>query len=188
MSRKSKTHEHENASAVRRTPETSAQARREPLRQATPIKDFTQALTATPQTLAPTDILSLQRSVGTRAVQRLLSQQMSALLPRSETPANAIQRKIESEEERERLKTIESKETRTSLPDGLKAGLEKLSGIALDDVKVHYNSSAPAKVQAEAFTRGTDIHLGANGAHHLPHEAWHVVQQKQGRVKPTLQQ
>jgi hypothetical protein len=22
---------------------------------------------------------------------------------------------------------------------------------------------------------------------HLPHEAWHVVQQKQGRVKPTMQ-
>jgi hypothetical protein len=22
--------------------------------------------------------------------------------------------------------------------------------------------------------------------HHLPHEAWHVVQQKRGRVRPTL--
>ncbi len=32
-----------------------------------------------------------------------------------------------------------------------------------------------------------DIHLGAGQEKHLPHEAWHVVQQKQGRVKPTMQ-
>jgi hypothetical protein len=35
--------------------------------------------------------------------------------------------------------------------------------------------------------RGTDIHLGPGQEKHLPHEAWHVVQQKQGRVKPTIQ-
>ena len=29
--------------------------------------------------------------------------------------------------------------------------------------------------------------LGSGQEAHLPHEAWHVVQQKQGRVKPTLQ-
>jgi hypothetical protein len=29
--------------------------------------------------------------------------------------------------------------------------------------------------------------LGAGQEKHLPHEAWHVVQQKQGRVKPTMQ-
>ncbi|HAP61901.1 MAG TPA: hypothetical protein DCR93_21180, partial [Cytophagales bacterium] len=34
---------------------------------------------------------------------------------------------------------------------------------------------------------GTDIHLAPGQQKHLPHEAWHVVQQKQGRVKPTLQ-
>jgi hypothetical protein len=66
--------------------------------------------------------------------------------------------------------------------------MERLSGMTMDDVKVHYNSSAPAKVQAEAFTHGREIHIGSNGGRHLPHEAWHVVQQKQGRVKPTLQE
>ena len=28
--------------------------------------------------------------------------------------------------------------------------------------------------------------MAAGQDKHLPHEAWHVVQQKQGRVKPTM--
>jgi hypothetical protein len=79
------------------------------------------------------------------------------------------------------------KENRTGLPDHLKAGIENLSGLALDDVRVHHNSSAPAGVQALAYTQGADIHVGPGQEEHLAHEAWHVVQQKQGRVKPTLQ-
>lgn len=75
----------------------------------------------------------------------------------------------------------------TGLPDNLKAGIENLSGMAMDDVKVHYNSSKPAQVQALAYTQGTDIHVAPGQQQYLPHEAWHVVQQKQGRVKPTLQ-
>jgi len=75
----------------------------------------------------------------------------------------------------------------TGLPDQLKAGVEQLSGIAMDDVRVHFNSPKPATVQAHAYAQGTDIHLGPRQEKHLPHEAWHVVQQKQGRVKPTLQ-
>jgi hypothetical protein len=38
-----------------------------------------------------------------------------------------------------------------------------------------------------AYAQGAEIHLGPGQERHLPHEAWHVVQQKQGRVKPTLQ-
>jgi hypothetical protein len=73
------------------------------------------------------------------------------------------------------------------LPTRLRAGVESLSGIAMDDVRVHRNSSEPAKLGALAFTRGTDIHLGPGQEEHLPHEAWHVVQQKQGRVQATTQ-
>jgi hypothetical protein len=54
-------------------------------------------------------------------------------------------------------------------------------------VKVHYNSPAPVEVRARAYTQGAIIHVGPGQEQHLPHEAWHVVQQKQGRVKPTLQ-
>jgi hypothetical protein len=76
---------------------------------------------------------------------------------------------------------------RTGLPDTLKTGVESLSGLSLDDVKVHYNSSKPANLQALAYTQGTDIHVAPGEERHLPHEAWHVVQQKQGRVKATMQ-
>lgn len=79
------------------------------------------------------------------------------------------------------------KMNQTGLPDQLKSGIENLSGYSLDDVKVHYNSNEPAQLQAHAFARGTDIHLGRGQEKHLPHEAWHVVQQKQGRVQPTVQ-
>jgi hypothetical protein len=75
----------------------------------------------------------------------------------------------------------------TGLPDKLKAGLESLSGLAMDDVKVHFNSAKPAQLEALAYTQGTNIHLGPGQERHLPHEAWHVVQQKQGRVQPTRQ-
>jgi len=83
--------------------------------------------------------------------------------------------------------TIQKKENYTGLPDNLKTGMENLSGISLDDVKVHHNSDKPAQLQAHAYAQGTDIHLASGQEKHLPHEAWHVVQQKQGRVQPTMQ-
>lgn len=76
---------------------------------------------------------------------------------------------------------------KTGLPDTLKSGIESLSGMSMDHVRVHRNSAKPAQLQAHAFAQGSDIHLGPGQERHLPHEAWHVVQQAQGRVKPTMQ-
>lgn len=78
-------------------------------------------------------------------------------------------------------------ENHTGMPDNLKTGVENLSGIDMSDIKVHYNSSKPAEVGALAYTQGTNIHVAPGQEKHLPHEAWHVVQQAQGRVKPTMQ-
>jgi len=75
----------------------------------------------------------------------------------------------------------------SGLPAPLQAGIEQLSGLAMDDIRVHRNSAEPAKLGALAYTRGSDIHLGPGQERHLPHEAWHVVQQKQGRVRATTQ-
>lgn len=75
----------------------------------------------------------------------------------------------------------------TGLPDGLKSGVESLSGISLDEVEVHYNSAQPARLNALAYTQGSDIHVAPGQEQHLPHEAWHVIQQAQGRVQPTMQ-
>jgi hypothetical protein len=76
---------------------------------------------------------------------------------------------------------------KTGLSGELKAGVENLSGYSLDDVRVHYNSPKPVQLQALAYTQGTEIHVAPGQEEHIPHEAWHVVQQAQGRVKPTMQ-
>lgn len=82
---------------------------------------------------------------------------------------------------------VQRQENRTGMPDGLKAGIESLSGTDMSDVRVHRNSSQPAQLNALAYAQGNDIHLGPGQDHHLPHEAWHVVQQREGRVQPTMQ-
>ncbi|QHI36236.1 hypothetical protein IMCC3317_15950 [Kordia antarctica] len=105
-------------------------------------------------------------------------------------PQATIQRKIQKISEAfsaKHILPIQRKATNTGLPDTLKSGIEQLSGYAMDDVKVHYNSDKPAQLQAHAFAQGTNIHVASGQEKHLPHEAWHVVQQKQGRVKPTVQ-
>lgn len=75
----------------------------------------------------------------------------------------------------------------TGLPDQLKSGIESLSGMSMDNVRVQTNSSRPAQLNALAYTQGRDIHVAPGQEKHLPHEAWHAVQQAQGRVKPTTQ-
>lgn len=82
---------------------------------------------------------------------------------------------------------IQKKENKTDLPYNLKTGIENLTGYFTDDVKVHYNSDKLAQLQAHAYAQGRDIHLASGQEKHLPYEVWHVVQQKQGRVKPTMQ-
>jgi hypothetical protein len=81
----------------------------------------------------------------------------------------------------------EEKTNDTGLPAQLKSGIENLSGLSMDHVQVHYDSPQPARLDAHAYAQGSDIHLAPGQERHLPHEAWHVVQQAQGRVRPTLQ-
>lgn len=80
-----------------------------------------------------------------------------------------------------------AKPNHTGLPDNLRNGIEAMSGMSMDSVRVHYNSSQPAQLNALAYAQGTDIHIASGQEQHLPHEAWHVVQQAQGRVQPTMQ-
>lgn len=102
---------------------------------------------------------------------------------------NTIQKQSMEEEEllQGKFETVQKKQNETGLPDNLKSGIENQSGISIDDVKVHYNSDKPAQLNAHAYAQGSDIHVATGQEKHLPHEAWHVVQQKQGRVKPTMQ-
>lgn len=110
----------------------------------------------------------------------------SAGYANSQASANQKKTTIALTDNRPRSIT-QKKANNTGLPDNLKSGIENLSGHSMDDVKVHYNSSQPAQLNAHAYAQGTDIHIASGQEKHLTHEAWHVVQQKQGRVKPTMQ-
>ena len=101
-----------------------------------------------------------------------------------EEPENIVQ--MQSENNSSTQDVVQSKSD-GDLPSGLQSGMENLSGMSLDEVKVHRNSDKPAQLRAHAYAQGNDIHLGPGQEKHLPHELGHVVQQKQGRVKPTKQ-
>ena len=63
---------------------------------------------------------------------------------------------------------MQRKKNRAGLPEKLKAGIETLSDISMDDVTVHYNSAKVAGVQALAYTQGSDIHVGPGQEDTLP--------------------
>ena len=104
-----------------------------------------------------------------------------------EQPAQRLGDEEDDELMQGKFETPEQKRNETGMSDNLKAGIEDLSGFAMDDVRVHYNSPEPATVQALAYTQGTDIYVAPGQEPHLPHEAWHVAQQMAGRVEPTTE-
>ncbi len=110
--------------------------------------------------LSPVDVLQLQVALGNRAVSRLLSRRAAAHGSTSQGRGR-------------------------SLPRALQSGVERLAGVSLEDVTVHYDSSRPIEVGAVAYAEGSDIHLAAGQERELPHEAWHVAQQKLGQVRAT---
>jgi Domain of unknown function (DUF4157) len=89
--------------------------------------------------------------------------------------------------EKKNDRPVQRQTNRTGLPNRLKNGIERLSGHDMSHVNVNYNSAKPAQLQAAAYTKGSDIHVARGQQKHLAHEAWHVVQQMENRVKPTMQ-
>jgi hypothetical protein len=124
---------------------------------------------------------------GVPAIERI----RQGLPSRARAPGAAVQAKAEPRpvpaEGQHDADAAPPRPNRTGLPDRLKAGVEGLSGHSLDDVRVTRHSARPSRIGALAFTQGADIHLGPGQERHLAHEAWHVVQQKQGRVRATMQ-
>ena len=71
------------------------------------------------------------------------------------------------------------------LPPALRSGVEALSGVSMEGVQLRQNSSEPGRIGALAFAIDPEIHLAPGADRHLPHEAWHIAQQRQGRVQAT---
>lgn len=110
----------------------------------------------------------------------------SAAQPLAKIADATSPRQLKQQERISQLRNADSS-TAHALPAALREGVESLSGQDLSDVRVHRNSSEPAQLNALAYAQGRDIHLAPGQERHLPHEAWHVVQQRQGRVKATAQ-
>ena len=157
------------------------------------------AMTSSPQAIAQRKVSQLlNNSPRLLAQRKLLSGESVQRVEEDESlqkKSEPIQR-VEEEELQKKAATdspaqlkeqFSGKPNNTGLPDNLKSGIESLSGMSMDSVRVHYNSSQPAQLNALAYTQGTDIHVAPGQEQHLPHEAWHVVQQAQGRVQPTMQ-
>jgi len=73
----------------------------------------------------------------------------------------------------------------TGMPDSMKNQYEAMSGLSLEDVRVHYHSDKPARLGAMACAQGSHIYLGPGQERQLGHELGHVIQQKTGSVRPT---
>ncbi len=73
--------------------------------------------------------------------------------------------------------------------------METAFGTSFSNVKIHENSSSASENHALAYTQGNDIHFAPgqfkpdtkSGQELIGHELTHVVQQRQGKVKPTTQ-
>lgn len=74
----------------------------------------------------------------------------------------------------------------TGIPEPTKQRFEQMSGFSFDDVRIHYSSDKPAQFRALAYTRGNHVYIAPGQERHLEHELVHVVQQKEGRVRPTF--
>src|SRR5262245_1015443 len=81
-----------------------------------------------------------------------------------------------------------------SLPDGVRTGMERSFEADFQGVRVHQGAHVEA-AGAHAYASGSDLHFApgrydptsAVGLDLLGHELAHVVQQRQGRVGPTVQ-
>ncbi len=80
-----------------------------------------------------------------------------------------------------------AKPNNTGLPDNLKTGIANRFPVCPGTPSGFITTRPTRAAIASACAQGTDIHVAPGQEQHLPHEAWHVVQQAQGRVQPTLQ-
>src|SRR5215471_15637615 len=143
---------------------------------------------ATPK---PHPLMQLQRTLGNRAVQRLLAGRLG----------DAQRAAAMAPEEGEELPVAEEFEAGLGqrqgqgrpLPERARAFLEPRLGIDLSPVRVHTGREAhelAGAVGATAFTTGTDIFFrdgayspqSSEGLRLLTHEVTHVLQQSRGPV------
>jgi hypothetical protein len=156
--------------------------------QVSQLRSLQQLANNSPQAKQVSQFQALADAASPLPIQQKIANGIAQLAQVSEEEEEEpIQAKFETVQRQPNATDSKPRPNNTGLPDNLKSGIEALSGLSLDHVKVHYNSAQPAQLNALAYAQGSDIHLAPGQEQHLPHEAWHIVQQAQGRVKPTMQ-
>jgi len=151
-----------------------------------PAVALRQTMGAPASPVRPADILALQRSIGNRAVQRLLASRLGQE-PRD---ANGVAAGADIAVDRAGASSGQA------LPGEIRGRFENSLGADLSGVRVHTGSEsaeAATAVGAKAYTVGQDIHFGKGfyapgdpaGVHLLAHEVAHTVQ-NQGTVAARL--
>ncbi len=105
--------------------------------------------------------------------------------PAAETEAHRAPSPLDGAHSIAHLRRTAAPSSGTPLPAPLQGSLANATGIDVSDVGVHYSSPLPGRIGAAAFTQGDEIHLGPGAESELAHEAWHVIQQRTGRVSST---
>ncbi|MBP3966474.1 DUF4157 domain-containing protein [Paenibacillus lignilyticus] len=125
--------------------------------------------------LSPRQVLQLQKAAGNRAVVQMMHNSRSS----------AVQRSAEGDDEQRQ---------QGKLPASVQQKMEAALQTNMSDVRVHENSSSAREVGALAYTQGSDVHFAPGqfqpdtqeGQELIGHELQHVVQQRKGRIEPTL--
>ncbi|WP_406475456.1 DUF4157 domain-containing protein [Streptomyces sp. NBC_01615] len=120
--------------------------------------------------LAPTAVAALQRSMGNKAVARMLG---GAGQPVQRSSVPDVLRSAGS-----------------PLKEPVRAEMEARLGADFSDVRLHTGTAAQRSADelgARAYTSGHDVVIGRGGGgrHTLAHELTHVIQQRQGPVAGT---
>src|SRR6056297_2711840 len=106
-----------------------------------------------------------------------------------------LQMKPGEEEELQKKENPNNPGTKTNMPNDVQSKMENSFGEDFSDVNIHKDSEQAPSLGALAYTQGNDIHFAPGqydpgsqkGQELLGHELAHVVQQREGRVKPTTQ-
>jgi Domain of unknown function (DUF4157) len=123
-------------------------------------------------------LLALQRTMGNRAVSRLLAATPTADGSPRGPGTTTVQRSLVHEVLRSGGRP---------LPGSLREEMEGRLGADFSDVRLHSGDAAQrsaAEIGARAYTSGRHIVIGAGAddKHTLAHELTHVIQQRQGPV------
>jgi hypothetical protein len=133
--------------------------------------------------------LNLWNTRLTRGASQTVGRSRDSNLEQGSKGSRAIQRKTGSGVEAFRV-PLRQKSGGMLIPDDVRTKMETAFSADFSDVRVHIGQEA-SSLGAIAYTWGTNIHFAPGqynpytlqGQKLLGHELWHVVQQKNGRVK-----